>query len=307
MTKLDHKLDQFDAGAKIGRSKGKLGMVLVVTRHAREHGLPLNPVDLKAASGTQVKGLGMSSVQKVLGDHGISQVLAKEGGRTSRGMISSMEKYVDFLNANVAQKELQSVEDYWIARVRDFFAAKPFSLKMDDILSVRAVIQNLLAQAQDAQKSTGGTMIVGTLMQHMVGAKLDLMMGGAVKHHGSNEADEGTGRHGDFDVGDVSIHVTATASEALIHKCEENLAAGRRPIIVTTAKNRGVAETQAETFGIADRVDVLDFQQFIATNILEWSRFDRQQRRLKLGELGSKPIKFVRRRCGTGWRSTLNF
>ncbi|WP_409014985.1 DUF4928 family protein [Dyadobacter sp. CY345] len=37
--------------------------------------------------------------------------------------------------------------------------------------------------------------------------------------------DQENGRTGDFDIGDVTIHVTTRPSEALLYKCRENLLA----------------------------------------------------------------------------------
>lgn len=54
-----------------------------VTQHARK-GLPLNPDELLTEAGGQVLGLGRGAVQAVLNRHGITRVLAAEGGRTSR-------------------------------------------------------------------------------------------------------------------------------------------------------------------------------------------------------------------------------
>lgn len=41
-------------------------------------------------------------MQAVLNRHGITRVLAAEGGRTSRGSISNMREYVAFLNGQAA-------------------------------------------------------------------------------------------------------------------------------------------------------------------------------------------------------------
>ena len=38
-------------------------------------------------------------MKKILKEHGITQQLSSEGGRTSRGSMGLMIKYVDFLNA----------------------------------------------------------------------------------------------------------------------------------------------------------------------------------------------------------------
>jgi hypothetical protein len=271
------------------RGKGPLSVALVVTDHAKNLGLPLNPTALVPEGGGQVLGLGNAKVQAILARHNIVRTLAREAGRTSRGSIRNMEKYVTFLNQEAEEDgnlDLDQIETFWVDQVRAFFASKPFSLRLDGTLGLRAVVRNLMAQAEERQKEMPGTMVLGTMMQHMVGAKLDLLLGtGVVEQHGSNENDEGEGRTGDFDTGDVSIHVSTAPSEALIRKCAANLDVARKPIIVTTKKGTIVAEGLAENAGIGERVDIVEFEQFIATNIYELGRFVPEQRSLKITEL----------------------
>lgn len=117
-------------------------------------------------------------------------------------------------------------------------------------------------------------------------AKLDLILGiGVIDHHSSNTNDQGAGRTGDFDVGDVSIHVSTSPTEALIRKCQENINAARRPVIVTTSRGSVLAEGLAGNARIADRLDVIEFEQFLATNIYEMGQFAPDQRRVKIEEL----------------------
>ena len=80
------------------KGKGPISVALVVTRHGKKLGMPLDPEALLTDGGGQVMGLGKSAVQSILKDHGIDRVLAEEGGRTSRGSVGNMRKYVAFLN-----------------------------------------------------------------------------------------------------------------------------------------------------------------------------------------------------------------
>ena len=100
MTDLVTALRDFNKDRKFSR-KGPLCVALVITQHARK-GLPLNPDELLTEAGGQVLGLGRGAVQAVLNRHGITRVLAAEGGRTSRGSISNMREYVAFLNGLAA-------------------------------------------------------------------------------------------------------------------------------------------------------------------------------------------------------------
>ena len=78
-------------------------------------------------------GLGKGAVQSVLKRHDITRVLAKEGGRTSRGSLGKMREYVAFLNAlgKQGKVDLDAIESFWVERVQQFFSGKPFKIKLD--------------------------------------------------------------------------------------------------------------------------------------------------------------------------------
>jgi hypothetical protein len=261
--------------------KGQLCVALVVTRQAKTDGLPLDPDTLVTENKGQVAGLGKASVQAILKDHGIVQVLAEEGGRTSRGSIGNMRSYVAFLNdlEKKGAADLKYIEDWWISQVRLFFCAKPFILKFDTSKSIQSIIDDLISQAEKRQRDGMGMMYVGTLLQHLVGAKLDIIMGG-IEHHGAAVKDEGKGKDSDFVIADVAIHVTTTPSEALIRKCARNLDSGRRPIIISTQKGVVLAKALADQTPVADRIDILDVDQFFAGNLYEHGRFEVDGRRM---------------------------
>lgn len=282
------ELETFAAHNKF-KGKGPLSVALVITQQIKTKTFPLNTDDFLAESGTQVAGLGFAQVQAILIRNGIGRILSKEAGRTSRGSVKNMISYVTFLNHMHANGtlDIELAEKFWIQRVEEFFAGKPFILRLDPQLGLRSVVRNLMDQAAQRQKTDAGTMFVGTVMQHLVGAKLDVVLqtGNSIKHHNANQNDQKDGRTGDFDIGDVSIHVTTAPSEALISKCIENLSVGRKPMIVTGRKGTVVAEGLAENANIADRVDIIEFEQFMATNIHELGKFTLEQRRIKVEEI----------------------
>ena len=142
-------------------------------------------------------------------------MLASEGGRTSRGSIGNMREYVVLLNRlhASAAADLDAIEAFWIARVHEFFAAKPFRIRLDASRSLRLVVRDVLAQAEERQKSVPGVYYAGAVMQHMVGAKLDCALGpGGFEPTATRASNEQTGRKGDFFLGDVVIHFTASPS-----------------------------------------------------------------------------------------------
>ena len=79
-------------------------MALVVTKTAKQNGLPLNPESLRTDEGGQVAGLGKAAVQSILEEYKITKVLAEEGGRTSRGSLGLMKTYVETLNELAKKK-----------------------------------------------------------------------------------------------------------------------------------------------------------------------------------------------------------
>jgi hypothetical protein len=271
------------------RGKGPLCVALVVTQHARGLlGLPLDAELLITEGGGQVLGLGKGPVQAVLNRHGIARTLASEGGRTSRGSLNNMRAYVALLNELHEQGplDLDAVERFWIARVHEFFAAKPFKIRLDASRSLKAVFADLFKQAEERQKTAPGVYYAGAVMQHLVGAKLDCLLGpGQLNHNSYSTADAPTRRAGDFLVGDVALHVTTAPGEALIQKCRDNLDEGLRPVIITGKKGMPVAEGLASNAELGDRIDVFEIGQYLAANLYELGTFNADGRRAALDNL----------------------
>jgi len=161
----------------------------------------------------------------------------------------------------------------------------PLVFALNDSYSIRTAIRNLLKQAEDRQKQDVGTMFLGAVLQHLVGAKLELVLGHEVEAHGAFVADSVTDRAGDYCVEDVVVHVTTAPGEALLRKCADNIARGLRPLIITTFRNVPVAETLAETAGLATCVEIFDVEQFVASNILELSKFKASSRKMTVSDL----------------------
>lgn len=280
------RLEAFDR-QHIGMSKGSLSLVLILTRSAKTKNFPITKDEYRTAKAGQVAGLGGGAVKRVLKDHGIDRILSSEGGRTSRGNMERMEAYVDLLNGLATDNmlDLKAAEVYWVERTLAYFDAQPFVFKLDPNRSLRACVRDLLAQAIVRQREVTGTMYHGAVMQHLVGAKLDIITNSAFKHHGFAVADAPSGRSGDFLLGDVALHVTTAPGEALMAKCAANLSSGLRPVIVTTEDGVGGAKALARQAGIDDRLDVIEIEQFVATNVYEWSAFERDGRPSTVGKL----------------------
>lgn len=140
--------------------------------------------------------------------------------------------------------------------------------------SVAANITDIFTQAGEIQKNSGGANFVGAMLQHLVGAKLDIVLGiGVATHHGFSVADHSTDRAADFEVNGIAIHVTTHPGEALIRKAAKNLQAGLKPLIVTLADGVEGAAYLLKSTEWKDRIDVIDATQFLTANVYERSFF----------------------------------
>jgi hypothetical protein len=259
-------------------------------------GLPLDPEKLVTEGGGQVLGLGKGAVQSVLKRHSIDRVLAAEGGRTSRGSLGNMREYVGFLNGlnKKGKVDLDDVETFWVERVQQFFAGKPFKIKLDASRSLRTVVRDVIAQAEERQKDAPGMYYAGAVLQHLVGAKLDCALGkGLLEHNSFSTADAPGGRAGDFFLGDVAIHVTTSPGEALIGRCRVNLNDGFRPILVTLQRGLSVAEGLATNIGLAERIDIFEIEQFVALNLYELGKFGADGRKTAVADLVNRYNEIV--------------
>ena len=273
---LRDSLDSFRDERKV-TSKGSLSVVIQLTRMFSKDSLPIDPSDYVTEREGQVKGLGGGNLKSVLADHGINRTLSREGGRTSRGSMGIMTAYAAFINGLPAPVDFDAIEAYWVEQVRLFFSAKPFKLNADSSKSMASTVDDLMAQARRREKENPGTTYAGTVLQHLVAAKLCLIVPD-VEINGADVADAPTGRGGDFMVGDTAIHCTTAPGQPLIEKCGANISAGIRPVIITIAERVKTARDLAEDAGISERLEVWDIQQFLSMNVYEHGLFERNER-----------------------------
>ena len=281
------RLAQFQADHSI-YSKGQLSLVIQFTRMVKGHAFPLNSADFQTDSKGQVTGIGGGNLKRSLREHGVTKQLTSEGGRTSRGSMGLMMDYVDFLNQWSAEEtvQLDGVENYWAEEVRKFFNNQPFVLSSDTSRTIQANLNDLFEQAKKRERENKGTRYLGVLLQHLVGAKLLLVLPeGSFEIHGASVADSPTDRSGDFVVDNTSIHCTTMTGDLLMEKCKANLRSGTKPVIITIQERVHTAQTMLEDAGIADRVEVWDVQQFLSTNVMEHSGFAQNNRNATLAEI----------------------
>lgn len=147
----------------------------------------------------------------------------------------------------------------------------------------------LFSQAELLVQSFGGSWYLGAMLQHLVGAKLDIVLGeGLIVHHGHSSADGPTGRNADFEINGVAVHVSTHPTEGLIRKAAGNLQSGLKPIIVTLADGVEGALFLLKGTDWRDRIDIMDAAQFLTANIYEHCLF-------KVGECKSTILTILER------------
>lgn len=277
------ELDDFRYGQKV-KGKGALALVVQLTRAFSKDSLPIDPADYVTGKQGQVAGLGESNLRKILADHGITRQLAKEAGRTNRGNMGLMHAYAEFINGLPEPVDFNEIENYWIACVNEYFAGQPFKLAKDSSRSVTDAVNGLLEQAAKRQKENPGMKYAGTVLQHLVAAKLELLMP-TIEIHGASDADDQTGRSGGFIIDDTAIHCTTAPANLLIEKCRSNIEHGLNPVIITISDRVTTARNLLEDAGIGGRAEVWDLQQFLSTNVYEHGFFNSSTRKNVLSEL----------------------
>ncbi len=291
---LNSRLENFQT--KFGVvNVGGLGTALILTRKAKSLGLPLKETMLLTDGGGQVSGLSGNAINKILTEYGEDRRVGTEAGRTSRGTPTLAKQYAAFLNEVAAGDAslLQGIEEWWVQRIIEYFNTEPFNLKHDASKNLISMLEDLVEQAVKRQQQSPGRTYVGAILQHLVGAKLELALPDTkIEHHGYSVADKAT-RSGDFDLGDVVIHCTTAPQESLLLKCRANIQAGKRPIILTKGKMIGSAEELARSIGIAERVEILDILQFVTMNLYELSLSKSVQRQVTIASLVEKYNKIV--------------
>jgi len=140
--------------------------------------------------------------------------------------------------------------------------------------SIAFHFSSLFEQMSQLQDELTKPHLLGAMLQHLVGAKLDIVLGvGVAEHHGHSVADQPTDRQADFEVNGVAIHVTTHPSEALMRKAAKNLQSGLKPLIVTLADGVEGAAYLLKNTEWKDRIDVIDAGQFLTANVYERSLF----------------------------------
>jgi len=241
-------------------------------------GLPITDDRLYSKNRSQVKGLSGKAIQKILRRHGENRTFTREGGRTSRGTVNLAKSLSDELNSLVADVDIDfqfvdlshRLELFFTDCVRkDYFDKQRIDVEISADKPIALVIKDILEVVAERSDNPSGS-----VLQHLVGAKLQLRFPGekiGVDH--ANAADLQTGRAGDFQIGDTAFHVTVAPMEHLIERCKENLRDGFRPIILTVDRRLQAAQQMLDIAGIGSSAIAQSVENFIGTNIEEISGY----------------------------------
>jgi len=119
--------------------------------------------------------------------------------------MGNMQDYVEFLNGEACMPgfDIKEAESWWVGRVREYFESAPLKLKVDTGATLKACIAGIFDEAKRRQSENRGSTVLGAVMQHLVGAKLEMLYPEqTIQHNGYSVADSPTGRSGDFAMGD---------------------------------------------------------------------------------------------------------
>lgn len=262
---------------------------LVVSRMIRD-GLPITSDRLVSRNKSQVRGMSGKSVAGILSDHGENRVFTREGGRTSRGTLPKAQELANVINslsesdiAGAAPEEVSYVlEGFFTEKTRrDFFDKQRIKVDIDPQKPVAQVINDILSAASErSDKPTGA------VLQHLVGAKLELRFPDVeIGRDQASAADVQTNRAGDFQVGTTAFHVTVSPMEKLMDRCRDNLRHGLRPVVLVPVGRVSAASQITEIADLHDRVSVVEGESFIGTNIEEIASYEGDRIRESLARL----------------------
>ena len=250
-------------------------------------GLPIPRERYVSKNGSQVKGLSGAAVKKILEQHGETRKYTSEGGRTSRGTLPKARDLVERWNSLDAEGVdiealADTLEEFFVEKAQiDYFDRQRLAVVIDASKPVAHTVQDILtAAAERSDKPTG------TVLQHLVGAKLELRFPSLdIGRDQANAGDAQTNRQGDFQLGTTAFHVTVSPMEKLMDRCAENVRHGYRPVILVPENRLAGARQMAEDNGLGEAVNVVEAETFIGTNIEELAEYSSDRIREGLARL----------------------
>ncbi len=218
-----------------------------------------------------------------LGREDLIPTFGGEAGRTSTGTKRAglgIIKIINSFTSSVDLDKLQTIGIQVVDRINDLVVEE---------LDKHAELGGIEVPYQ--QTETIGAFISklinyqvgkpGAVLQHLVGAKLELRFRDAdglnVVHHKSSTADIQTNRFGDFDISNSVIHVTKSPTQDHFMKAYENAKSGRTTYILIPENKLGMVSATVDIDPLyKNKVNVYSIEQFISQNIDELSFFQKE-------------------------------
>lgn len=283
--RVDEWAKQFPDRRTGSPARGTVAAALVVLEAFHHEHTPMWE-SLLSKRGGQLAGCGGARVKKIIDRYGSHKdPYSSEGGRTNRGQLPASRAIYKLLTesgvGDLSLDERRSVADalqrhIYETLVKPYYEQQCLSIQVVQDESIGSVVSKLLDEARPRG-------FEAATAQHIVGAALaQARLIESDQIYATSASDESTARQGDFEIGDMVLHVTTSPGDKLMTKCRENLNQGQRPVIATTPDL--VQRTLKVLPGdIYRRVEVVSIPQYVASVLLTAAGVHkaRQQRLLK--------------------------
>lgn len=229
-----------------------------------------------------------STVASALKSHGRSDLVpagsAGETGRTSAGTKIAGLHFIWLIRTALEKAPLQELESqgrslvsYLYDQVLNLLTQYQLLGGIDVPFTASESIAAYISKLLESHHTNSGA-----VLQHLVGAKLDIRFEGQgviINHNSVATADVQTGRQGDFEIGSTVFHVTKKATDNHYRKAWGNAENGRKVYLLTPESVlQGTKEfAKAYQEGFLKKVDVFSIEQFIAQNLDELAIFSRNE------------------------------
>lgn len=238
-------------------------------------------------------------VSSALINHGYAHLAPSgsrgEQGRTSTGTKRAGLEFIQMIRSALEQapedmryEQGEALAAYLYGQIFSLLQQYQDMGGIDTPFKASESIAAYISQLLDAHQGNPGA-----VLQHLVGAKLELRFAGrpvAIEHHSSATADAQTGRLGDFEIGSTVFHVTKRANDDHYRKAMQNADNGRKVYLLAPDSVLQAVKAYAEQFetGFSKKVDIFSIEQFVAQNLDELAVFDRSEALRQLHRLLEK-------------------
>ena len=257
-------------------ARGTLGGALVVLERLKSHFL-LDIEKHTSPGGSQISGLSGAKVRKLLAGLGESRDFGSEVGRTNRSARTEVGWLLEELRPLRLEDLPAAVRNEFLTHaqltvkvpIQEWFNQQRLVFVFEPGSSTRNVIAGLLESARAAGKE-------GPVAQYLVGAKLAMRFPRKeFANQSFSTADVQTERAGDYQLGDMPIHVTVAPMEGVFEKCARNIGTGLRPLLLVPDRYVAAARSNADLRGLRG-LAVESLESYVALNCDELSEGSRE-------------------------------